>query len=109
MDVVRAPPEIVGRQRQHAEDAADPIVGARRSKERTVAAVVLDHEQPHQEGGRRDGKDQAGPIPHAQRIPQQEPARGEGNHGYAELENTASRAWRAVAAQDPAQCLRLSG
>ena len=49
MDGVRAAPEIIGRQRQHADHPAHPVICQAMAEEGAVAAVVLDHEQPHQE------------------------------------------------------------
>ena len=50
---VRTLPVVIGRQRQDAERAADPIVHRAGAKEGAVPAIVLDHEQPHQKPGRR--------------------------------------------------------
>ncbi len=49
VDGMAAPPEIVGRQREHADRAPEPVVDAPRRKEGAVAAVVLDHEQAHEQ------------------------------------------------------------
>ena len=51
MDGVRAAPEIIGRHSKDADDAADPIVCPFVRKERAMAAIVLNHEQSHQEAG----------------------------------------------------------
>ena len=51
MDGVRAAPEIIGRHRKDADDAADPIVCPSVREECAVTAIVLDHEQSHQEAG----------------------------------------------------------
>ncbi len=48
LDMVVAP-EIVGRQRDDADEPADPVIGARRTEKRPVAAIMLDHEQPDDE------------------------------------------------------------
>ena len=61
MHGMRAPPEIVGRQREHAERAADPVIGEAMAEERAVPAIVLDHEQAHQEAGGRNGEQQGQP------------------------------------------------
>jgi hypothetical protein len=53
---VRAPPEPIGREGQNTADAADPIVCQSMTKERAVAAIVLDHEQPHQKSGSGHGQ-----------------------------------------------------
>ena len=97
MDGVRAPPEVVWRQGEHAERAADPIVGEAMAEERTVSAIVLDHEQPHQESGGRNGKQQSEP-PKAQVIgrPHHHPEQHERPESDAEFEQTASVAGFAV-------------
>src|SRR3954469_4749782 len=61
VDRVGAPPEIVRRQRQHADDAADPIVRTAMRKESAMAAVMLNHEEANQKARRRDGNEQRSP------------------------------------------------
>ena len=51
MHGVGAPPLIVGRDRQDAEHAAGPVVGFALREERSVPAVVLDHEQANKKAG----------------------------------------------------------
>ena len=67
MDGVRSPPEVVWRHGEHAERAADPVVGEAMAEERAVPAIVLDHEQPHQKSRGRNGEQQGEP-PKAQMI-----------------------------------------
>jgi hypothetical protein len=50
---VGAPPVAVGREGQHPEHAAEPVVGDPPAEKRAVAAVVLNHEQAHEEARRR--------------------------------------------------------
>src|SRR5579862_5416405 len=58
MERVVVLPEVIGRQRDHADETAEPVVGPARAEEGTVAAVVLDDEKAHQEGrGRHDQED----------------------------------------------------
>ena len=57
-----AAPEIVRREREHAERAADPVVDQAMAEEGAVPAIVLDHEQPHQETGGRHGERQGEPV-----------------------------------------------
>ena len=45
MDRMRAAPPVVRRQREHADDAADPVVCQTVGEKGAMAAVVLDHEQ----------------------------------------------------------------
>jgi hypothetical protein len=44
VDGVSAPPEIIGRQGQHADRPSDPVVRDTVAKKRAMAAIVLDHE-----------------------------------------------------------------
>jgi hypothetical protein len=56
MKGVGAPPEIIGRQRQHADHTSDPIIHGPATEERPVATIVLDHEEANEEARRRDGE-----------------------------------------------------
>ncbi len=49
-------PVVVGREREDAEHPPDPVVHRLLAEEGAVSAVVLDHEEPHQEGGRGNGE-----------------------------------------------------
>jgi hypothetical protein len=51
MDRVRAAPIVVGSQCQNTEKPAYPIVSRTVAKERTMPAIVLDHEQSHEKTG----------------------------------------------------------
>ena len=51
MHGVGAAPFPVGREGQHPEGPAEPVVGEPPVEERAVAAIVLDHEQPDEEAG----------------------------------------------------------
>ena len=58
MDRMRAAPAVIGRQREHAKDAADPVIGQPAGKKSAVAAIVLDHEQADEKAGSRYGDKQ---------------------------------------------------
>src|ERR1700687_817449 len=90
MNGMRSLPEIVGRQGEHAQRAADPVVGEAMAEECAVPAIVLDHEQPHQESRGRNGEQQAKP-PKSQVIERahQRPEQNEGSESDAELEQAA--------------------
>jgi hypothetical protein len=45
---VGASPKVVWRERQHPDDAPDPVVGVTTMEERTMTAIMLDHEKPHE-------------------------------------------------------------
>jgi hypothetical protein len=77
---VAAPPEIVGRQRQDANDAPDPVIRTTTVEERPVAAIGLNHKETHEEAGSRDREQQAAPIAGAERGRHQGPNDCEG-HG----------------------------
>ena len=100
MDGVAAPPVVVGRERQHADRPADPVVGQRLAEERPVPAVVLDHEQPDQEAGGRHGQDQAEPVAVAQAQQHDRPEREERHRGDHQLVDAAHRIGVTVAGED---------
>jgi hypothetical protein len=100
MQCVGVAPEAVGRQRQHADDTADPIVHQAMAEEGAVAAIMLDHEQPHQEARGRHGKDQRQPIADVERGPDQNPQHDQRHKRDADLENAAPVAGLAIARQD---------
>jgi len=87
-----APPVAVGREGQHAEHPAEPVVGAPPAKERAVAAVVLNHEQPHDEPGRGNREQQAEPVGVAQAEQHQEPQGHERHPGDGKLGQAAPEA-----------------
>jgi hypothetical protein len=53
MQRVGALPPGVRREGEHAEQAAQPVIGPARVEERAVAAIVLEHEQSQKQRGRR--------------------------------------------------------
>ena len=73
MGGVGTAPHVVGRHRDDAGEAADPVVGEAMAEERAVAAVVLDHEQPQQEGAGSEGKRQRQPVADVESEPGQQP------------------------------------
>ena len=58
---VVAPPMGVGRQCQQCTDLPEPVVGAARAEEGSVAAIVLDDEGPHRQPGRGNAQRQERP------------------------------------------------
>ena len=99
MGRVGAAPAVVGRQRQDAERAADPVVGIAIGEEGAMAAIVLDHEDTHQEAGRRKDEDQTPPMAIGIGGRGQRPERGERNKGDGEFEGAASPVRLLVARQ----------
>ena len=56
------PPEIVRRQGENADHAADPVVDRPMAKERAMAAIVLDHEQADKKARGGNGEQQIKPV-----------------------------------------------
>jgi hypothetical protein len=73
MRSMAAPPVVVWRQCQHADDAADPVVGLPRSEKGAVTAIMLDHEEAHQKAGSRHRQREAQPVAPAQAYPRADP------------------------------------
>ena len=109
MGGVHALPVIVRRQRHHADDPADPVVDRAAAEERPVAAIVLDHEQPHQKRGGRDRQRQAQPVADRKQRPHRHPQRAEREHGDRDLGEAAPKRGIAVAGQQPRQALGVGG
>jgi len=100
VDGVGAPPEIIRREREHAEHASDPVVGMPLAKEGAVSAIMLDHEKADQEACRRQGEQEAEPVAEAQGRPHQHPEQDERPGRDRELENTPPAARLAVARKE---------
>ena len=75
MQGVLMPPVGVGGQRQHADDAAETVVGTAGLKERAVAAIMLNDEQANQEPRRGNRKQQSQPVADAKGKPHRQPER----------------------------------
>jgi hypothetical protein len=100
MHGMAAPPMIVGCQRQHADDAAGPVVGLPLAEECAVPAIVLDHEEPHQEAGGGHGNGKAEPVAPAQARPCGDPEQDERYGGDEQLDRAARVAGRTIAVQN---------
>ena len=96
VDRVGAPPAIVGGESQDADGAADPVIDLPYAEEGAVAAIVLDHEEPQQEPGGRDGEEEPPPEAVLHRNPGQNPERDQGDDGDPELEDTPQPVRRAI-------------
>src|SRR4051812_7612363 len=100
MNRMRAAPEIVRRQRQDADRAADPVVRAPVREERPMTAVVLNHEKPDQKrrGGERD-EQRHPPVAEREGEPGRGPKRDKREQRDRQFGDAAHVAWPAVAAQ----------
>ncbi len=90
MDGVRAPPEFVGSDGEHPEQASDAIVGGAPRQERAVTAVVLDDEETHHESGRRQRETERQPVGAVDEPRHRRPQRQESDHVPRELSHAAS-------------------
>ena len=87
VDRVAAPPEVVGRQGQDADRPTDPVVGGLARQERSVPAIVLDHEQADEQPGGERRQREREPVKAMMRGEQHRgPERGERREGDQELE-----------------------
>lgn len=86
---VSAEPEGVWRQRRHSDHPADPIIGRTPPEQRSVSAIMLNHEKPHEKASGREGQQQTQPIADAQRHPHQRPKRDERRRSDREFEDAA--------------------
>ena len=92
VDRVAAPPEVVGRQGQDADRPADPVVGGLARQERSVPAIVLDHEQADEQPGGERRQREREPVKAMLRGEQHRgPERGKGREGDQELKHGATR------------------
>ena len=86
MNGVTPPPMIVGGQREHASNAADPMVGRGVAEERAVSTIVLDHEQAKEKSRRRKEKKSVKPVQvKMQRDQHREPGKPERRNRRHEL------------------------
>ena len=106
MNGVTASPAIVRRQGQHADRPSEPVIGAAVPEKGAVTAIVLDHEQPHQEACRRNGEQQADPVTGAERRPHRKPEQGERHRRDDELREAAREAGLAIPPKDRAPSAR---
>ena len=100
VDGVGAAPEIVRRKGQHADDASNPVVGDSMTKECAMAAIVLDHEQPHQQAGGRHRQQQAEPISEVECRPHQGPEQDQWHNRDDQFDHAAAAARLTVTRQN---------
>ena len=93
------------RQKSYGVSVTAPITRptqslVRRSEEGAVAAVVLDHEEPHQEAGGRHGDEKGEPVADAERGPHGEPDQCEATGRHRQLEHASPGIGLAIAAEN---------
>ncbi len=90
VEVVGVAPEIMRGEGKHTDDTAGPVIGAPRMEKRSVAAVMLDHEQSYQESRGRDGQHQGHrPVSGTDRQPHQHPDQRKRECGDQDFRNAA--------------------
>ena len=101
VDRVRPAPVVVRREREHADhrtrDAGQPAG----LEVRPVPAVVLEHEEPHEQARGGDGQDEGEPVSHGQAPVHQSPRAGEEDGGVSHLPGAAAGVRAEVGGQNP--------
>ena len=85
MGRVRALPVIVRGEREDAQGASDPVIDHAGAKEGAVTAIMLDHEEPDQEPGRRESQGEGQPVAHMHECPHRRPNRGQWHESDADF------------------------
>ena len=90
MDCMASTPGIVGRQRQRADHAPNPVVHNATAEESAVATVMLDHEKTNEEARGRHSYDEAQPIAEAKSSPHADPEHDKRSARDHNLQHAAS-------------------
>ena len=102
VDCMASTPKIIRRQRQHPDHPAGPVAAASSREERTVPAIMLDHEQADQQARGRQYQQCVEPeMSQVQGDEHHRPGKRERDRREREFEHTARRIWLAIAAQLP--------
>ena len=109
MDGVRAAPEIIGRQRQHADDAADPVVGARggEKNEPWPQSCWIMNRRTRKPAAGTAIRNEAQKWPIENSEPCRRPERDERQRGDRELGNAAGVARLDVAVEQLSQAMEI--
>ena len=101
-------PEGIGGERQHADDAAQHVVRPARLEIGAVAAIMLDDEEAHQEGGGRQNQDQRRPdlMGEAEEDSGQKDEEGQGR--AEQIENAAPAMRPRIGRDQPAPARRAA-
>ena len=100
MQGVATLPETVGCKGQNADEASRPVIGTPVAKERTMPAIVLDHEQPDQESGRGQRQHQSDPIAMSDQAGGKRPESHEWQKRDQEFQQAASVARLVIVGKD---------
>src|SRR5882672_7628136 len=100
MNRMSASPEVVGRERQHADQTADPVVSKAMAEESAMTTIVLDHKQPHKKAGCWQREQQTEPVAKIKGCPHQDPEQNKRTRRDCELDYAAHGAGYAIAGED---------
>jgi hypothetical protein len=101
VDVMTVAPVTIRRERNGADDPANPIIDPPLAEQRAMTTVMLDHEQADQKTSGRDGYGQAEPPRPLECKPGPDPERGKQSGCDHNLEDAAPLAGFAIVAQNP--------
>ena len=104
-----APPKTIGRERQYADDPTGPIVCPAMPEKGPVAAIVLDHEESHQESRGWYGERKREPVAEIERRPHQKPERNERDNCDDDLDDAAAIAGLPVGHENLRPGARIRG
>jgi hypothetical protein len=95
VDRVGFAPHVIGCECDHPDPAPEPVAQAPAAEERSVAAIVLDHEKTHEEGGVSERKHHRQRDALGQHPPRDSPGRQERRerHGQFERRSAQGRAF----------------
>ena len=93
MDGMRIAPVFVRRERKETDYPPNHVVRPARSEKRVMATVMLDHEQPYDQAGRRHRKQQRDPIPIFEGQGDCDPKRNQRSCGGEQLKHATRGAW----------------
>jgi len=97
MDGIATPPRLVECQRERADRSTSPIIRQAMAEERTVTAIMLDHEAMYEKpcNGHRNNKSE--PVAEAEGDPHYDPQRDKGPGCDCKFKGAASMVRLAVA------------
>jgi len=101
---MRPAPIVIGCKRQDADSAAGPVIDAPARKERTVATIMLDHEQTQKKRRRGNDEDKAQPEAKVNGCPCPGPQQRKWDGRHREFDKAASGTWLAIPGEDFEPC-----
>ena len=100
MDRVRLAPVVIRGEAEHADHRSRDAGQSAGLEVRPMAAVVLEHEEPHHQAGRRQGEKQGEPVAHPKAPVHERPRRHEQDGRVAHLQRAAAVVRSKVGGED---------